>query len=165
LEIKEMPLEEKYDKLLDGYLLSVATNYALHKELRTVDKWLDYIVKVQKKMFPSWLGIALKVLKTITPGRVFKQVVDRGAYQQQIYHPLSSIEVTMVSDREMVGRIKNCVPLKRMKDLVRKAGLDLDPKFICEADSKIFPELFKEFGIDVTMELEENGCIFTAKLK
>ncbi|MDI6905727.1 MAG: hypothetical protein QMD13_09660 [Candidatus Bathyarchaeia archaeon] len=39
----------------------------MHKELGTVDKWLNHIVKVQKKMLPSVLGIALKVLKATTP--------------------------------------------------------------------------------------------------
>jgi len=33
LETKEMPLEEKYDKLLDQYLQTELMNYALHKQL------------------------------------------------------------------------------------------------------------------------------------
>jgi len=71
----------------------------------------------------------------------------------------------MVSDREATVRIKNCPILRRQRDLVKKAGLDLDPRFICEIDSKINPEVAKEFGVDLTCKLEENGCINTAKLK
>ena len=165
LEIKEMPLEEKYDRLLDDYILCVATNYAFNKELGTMDKWLDYCLKVDKKMVPSWLGIAFKLLKAITPGRAFKQAFDRWLYYSQTRQPLSNTEVIKATDREAVTRIKNCTPLRRTRELVKKTGLDIDPKFVCELDSKIIKELLKEFGIDFTLELEENGCICTAKLK
>ena len=165
LEIKEMPLEEKYDKLLDDYLLANAAGYALHKELGVVDKSNNLWVKVQKKMLPSVLGVAFKVLKTISPGRAFKQVTDQYVYSIQRFIPLSNVELTMVSDREAVVRIKNCPVLKRQRDLVKKAGLDVDPRFLCEIDAKINPEVAKEFGVDLTFELEENGCTTTAKLK
>ena len=52
-----------------------------------------------------------------------------------------------------------------MRDLVKKAGLDIDPRFMCEIDAKMNPELSKEFGIDMTVELEKDGCRYTAKLK
>jgi hypothetical protein len=165
LEIKEMPLEEKYDKLLDDYLLANAASYVLHKELGVIDKSNDLWVKVQKKMFPSVLGIAFKVLKAISPGKAFKQVTDQYVYTIQRFIPLSNIELTMVSDREATVRIKNCPILRRQRDLVKKAGLDLDPKLLCEMDAKINAEVAKEFGVDLTLELEENGCVNTAKLK
>ena len=165
MEIREMPLEEKYDKLLDDYLLAIATGYALHKELGVVDKSIDWSVKVQKKMLPSVLGIAFKVLKTVAPGKAFRQVTDQYVYTIQRFIPLSNIELTMISDREATVRIKNCPVLRRQRDLVKKTGLDLDPRFICEMDAKINPEVAKEFGVDLTSELEENGCITTAKLR
>jgi len=145
--------------------LNEAINYALHKELGVLDKYYDLYMKVQKKMLPSLLGIAFKVMKAITPGRAFKQAANQFVYTAQTSNPLSNIELTMVSDREAVIRTKNCVLLKKMRDVVKKAGLDIDPKFMCEDGSKTVPELLKEFGIDATMELEENGCITTAKLK
>ncbi len=83
----------------------------------------------------------------------------------QIMIPLSNIELTRVSDREATLRVKNCPYLKKMRDLIKKAGLDLDPRFMCEIDAKMNPELSKEFGIDMTVELEEDGCRYTAKLK
>ena len=52
-----------------------------------------------------------------------------------------------------------------MRDMAKKAGLDLDPKEICENDSKIMPGMFEEFGVEVTVELEESGCVARAKLK
>ena len=165
LEIKEMPIEEKYNRLLDDYLLAVATGYALHKELGVVDKYNDLSVKVQQRMFPSVLGVAFKVLKTVAPGKAFGQVTDQFVYSMQRFIPLSNIEVTRVSDREAVVRVKNCPVLKRQRDLVKKAGLDLDPRFLCEIDAQINPEVAKEFGVDLTCELEENGCRNKAKLK
>jgi hypothetical protein len=78
---------------------------------------------------------------------------------------LRAREVTTDSDREVAGGIKNCVLLKRMREIVKRTGLEIDPKFICERDAKYFPKLFKEFGMDVAWTLEENGCKFSAKLK
>lgn len=50
-----------------------------------------------------------------------------------------------------------------MRELVKKAGLDIDPKFQSKADSNIFPRLFKEYGLDTKFELKENGCQATAR--
>ena len=166
MEIKEMPIDERYDRLLDDYLLDVATDYAILKELGGVDKQIDLSVKMQKKMLPKILGSPVfKLLKVLASGRTFKQLSSTFFYNAQTWHPLSTIEVTEVSDREVAGEIKNCVLLKRMRDIVKKTGLEIDPKFICERDAKYFPKLFKELRIDITWNLEENGCGFTAKLK
>jgi len=160
-----MPLEEKHDKLLDQYMLSELMNYALNKELGTMDKRNDMMFKVWKKMLPSFMGIALKVMKAIAPGKTFKNIVNGFVSFSQVTTPLSNIELTWVSDREAVMRTKNCPFLVRGKELAKKAGLDIDPKEICKNDSKVMPKMFEEFGIKVTMELEENGCRATAKLK
>ena len=166
LDIKEMPIDERYDRLLDDYLLDAVTDYAVLKELGGVDKQLDLSVKMTKKTLPKILGSPVfKLLKVLAPGRTFKQLSSTWLYNAQTWHPLSTIEVTNVSDREVAGGVKNCVLLKRMRDIVKKTDLEIDPKFLCEKDAKYFPKLFKEFGIDMTWKLEENGCRFTAKLK
>jgi len=165
LAIKEMPLEEKYDRLLDDYLLAIASGYALHKELGVIDKSNDLWVKVQKKMLPRVLGPVFKLLKMLSPGRTFKQVMDQVAYLFQTEIPLSNIELSWVSDREAVLRIKNCERLRRLRELVKKTGLNIDPKKLCEIEYQTLKEIGKEFGVDVTWELEENGCRSTGKLK
>ena len=165
LAIKEMPLKEKYDKLLDLYIQTEVMNYALHKELGTMDKRNDMMFKVWKKMMPSYMGIALKVMKTIAPSKTFKKMVDGFASFSQATVPLSNLELTWVSDREVVMRTKNCPLLVRGKELAKKAGLDIDPKEICKNDQAYMPRMFEEWGIDITMELEENGCRIIAKLK
>jgi len=160
-----MPLQEKYDRLLDTYLLAVAAGYALNKELGVVDKSNDMWVKVQKNMLPSFLGIGLKMMKAIAPGKAFKQIANQYVYTQQAFIPLSNIEFNFVSDRESTVRIKNCPVLRRFEGLVKKAGLDIDPRSICEMDAKIMPEVAKEFEVALTFKLEEDGCKTTAKLK
>lgn len=160
-----MPLEEKYDKLFDSYILTEAMNYAFLEELGVLDKYYDFSAKLTKEIIPKYLGIALKVFKTIAPGKALQQLTDQMVYNQQSTKPLSNIELTRVSDRETTMRIKNCPILKRTRDLVKKMGLDIDPKFICEKEVKISAEASKGFGIEVSMELEEDGCISTLKLK
>jgi len=165
LAIKEMPLEEKYDRLLDDHLLAIASGYALHKELGVIDKSNDLWVKAQKKMLPKILGPVFKLLKVLSPGRTFKQVMNQSVYAFQETEPLSNIEISWISDREGVMRIKNCERLRRTRELVKKTGLDVDPKELCEMEYQTLKEIGKEFGIDLTWELEENGCRSTAKLK
>lgn len=140
-------------------------NFALHKEMGTLDKRNAMMSNVYKKMLPSLLGVALKVMKTVAPGKTFKKMVDGFVAFSQTMVPLSKIEVTWVSDREAVIRTKNCPQLLRGRELSKKAGLDIDPKEICINDSKTLPEMLDAFGMDVTMELEENGCVVRAKLK
>ncbi len=134
LSIKEMPLEEKYDRVLDDYLLSIATGYALHKELGVVDKCFDLSVKVNKKMLPRILGPVFKLLKVLAPGKTLKQVINQAVYTFQTIEPLSNIELSWVSNREAVLRIKNCERLRRTRELVKKAGLNVDPKELCEIE-------------------------------
>jgi hypothetical protein len=107
-------------------------------------------------------------MKTISPGKSFKQTANQMLYMQQIMQPLSDIEVSWVSDREVTMRFKNCEILKRSKGLVKKTELNIDPKFYCEIDqyrhtSPLHP--MQKFGIDLDCELEENGCKWTFKLK
>jgi hypothetical protein len=165
LSFKEMPVEEKHDKLLDQYILSQLMNFALQKEMGTLDKRNAMMLKVYKKMLPSLLGVTLKVMKTVAPSKTFKKMVDGFVSLSQIMVPLSNIEVTWVSDREAVMRTKNCPQLLRGKELAKKAGLDIDPKEICRNDSKTMPGMLEQFGMVATMELEENGCVIRAKLK
>ena len=165
MEIKEMPLEEKYDRVLDDYLLAIATGYALHKELGVVDKCLDLSIKVQKKMLPRVLGSVFKLLKVLAPGRTFKQVINQSMYTFQVTEPMSNLEISWVSDHEAVMRTKNCGRLRRTRELVKKTGLNVDPKELCEIELQTLKEIGKEFGIEVTWELEENGCTAKGKLK
>jgi hypothetical protein len=165
LTIKEMPLEEKYEKIRDEYLLNSATLYALHKKLGIVDKCIESLVKTEKNMIPSLPAATYKLLKTVAPGTAFNQLMDQQIYEMQVDMPLSNIEVNRVSGREVTMRIKGCPLLKRTGELIKKAGLDVDPKELCEIEPKVMSGMAKDFGVDVSWRPEENGCFWTVKLK
>ena len=76
LEIKEMSLEEKYDKLYDSYILTDVIAMAFIKENGLTDEYLNYTMKVYKKMMPSIMSYAFKFIKTLSPGRTFKMFVS-----------------------------------------------------------------------------------------
>jgi hypothetical protein len=160
-----MPLEEKYEKLRDAYLLNSATLYALHKKLGIVDKCIESLAKTQKNMIPSLPGATYKLLKAVAPGTAFNQLMDHEIYEMQASMPLSNIEVNRVSGSEVTMRIKNCPELKRTGELIKKAGLDVDPKELCEIEPKVMRGMAKDFGIDESWRPEENGCLWTVKLK
>lgn len=166
MSIKEMPFEERYDRLYDYMMQQTAITLSLAKDLEAIDKYIDLSANVQKKTLPGFLGMAtFKMLRTIAPGRALNQLTDQFIYSMQRTHALSEMELTKVSDREAIVRIKNCPAVNRLRDVVEKTGLDIDPRFMCEIESYTLPEVIKEFGIDLVLELEENGCVFNAKIK
>ncbi len=164
MSVKEMPLEEKYDRLLEQYLLYQITNYALLKELGATEKYYDLLVKVNRKMLPSYLPVAFKVVKTTLPSKAFKHLVNDFAYASQMSLPLSNIEVNKISEREAVIRVKNCPALKRMKKIVKETGLDVDPVALCALEARMFRELARDLGVNLTTQVEKNGCALTARL-
>lgn len=166
--IKEMPLEEKYERLLREEQLLWVTCYAFHKEHGTMEEWLDYYAKVQKKMLPYSTGLGrafFEFVKAVTPGRTFKQVVNELANDQQKWLPMANIELSWISDTEATMSIKNCPIMKINDEVAKKADLDIDSKFVCGKDTTIFPRIAKDFGMDMTHEITEDGCRVALKLK
>jgi len=50
---------------------------------------------------------------------------------------------------------------RRLGRMVGKAGLDVDPRFYCGMEKAVFGSSehpSRMFGMDVSLELEENGC-------
>jgi hypothetical protein len=164
LDIKEMPLEEKYDNLLDSFILTMATDYALFKELDTVDKYLEKQFQVRKRMLPSLLGSAFKLFKIVAPKRALNQVIQQYAYSQQMYLPKHHIEITWINDHQIACRINNCPNLKRLRDIVHKAGLNIDPRFHCEIELYVLTKLAEEFGIQGKTRVLDHGCLFTGEI-
>jgi hypothetical protein len=163
LVVKEMPLEERYNALLDMYVLEAATSYAFHKEQGTLNKWLDYTVD----SYRVYMSPMVKMMKTLALGEPFKQAINQLASLQQTMQPLSEIELSWVSDNEAVMKFKNCEILRRSRELVKRTGLNIDPKFFCKMDlyRHAHPQHpLQEIGMDTTCELEENGCKWTLGL-
>jgi hypothetical protein len=116
-------------------------------------------------MVPSLPAATYKLLKAVAPGTAFNQLMDQEIYQMQMDMPLSNIEVNRVSGREVTMRIKDCPNLKRKGELIKKAGLGVGPKELCEIEPKVMRGMAEDFGIDVAWQSEENGCLWTVKLK
>ena len=162
LTTKEMPYEEKHDKLYDVYLSEMAATYAYHKERGTVDKWLDSTLELFSSSMPKFMG------PIVSPVKAFKQTANQMVYMQQLMQPLAEIEISGLSDREAVMRFMSCEILNRSREIAKKAGHKIDPRFYCEIDqyrhtSPLHP--MKKLGIDLACELEEKGCRWTFKLK
>jgi hypothetical protein len=52
--------------------------------------------------------------------------------------------------------------------MVRKVGLDVDPRFYCEMEKAMFRSSehpSRMFGVEMSLKLEENGCKMTIKVK
>ncbi len=158
-------MEEKYEKLLDKYLLIRATSLALHKELGSVDRYIESLTRTQKNIVPSPLAAAYKLLKTVARGTAFSKFMDQQIYEMQVDMPLSNIEVNRVSDGEVTYRIKGCPHIKRKTELIKKARLNIDAKEMCEIEPKVMSGMAEDFGIDVAWWSEENGCFWTVRLK
>ena len=163
-----MPLEEKYERLLNQMTLVWAEAYDFNKKQGTTDEWLNYMANVEKKLLPFTTGLGkvfFRFIKKVAPGKTFKQAVAKVLYDQQKWHQYSNLELSWISDREAIWKVKDCPFIKRYEDLIKKAGFDITPKFICENDMKFMSKVFKEYGVDLTYKIEENGCQTRIKLK
>jgi hypothetical protein len=116
-------------------------------------------------MLPNLLGAAFKLFKMVSSRRAIEQVIKQYAYSQQMYLPKTNIEISWSSKGEVVGRIRNCPNLSKLRNIVEKAGLEIDPRFHCKIELKVLKELAKEFGLDINEEIVENGCHFIGKLR
>ena len=68
-------------------------------------------MEAYKNMVPGYMDSAFKLMKTVSPSRAFKQVVNQLMFFFQSTQPLSNMELTWNSDREAVIKTKNCVIL------------------------------------------------------
>jgi hypothetical protein len=157
LEIKEMPLKEKYERLLRETQLIWTACYAFHKEHGTTEKWLDYYANVQKNLLIAGMSEQESI-------PTFKETVNEVTYDEQKWLPMANLELNWVSDTEATLSIKNCPLTKLIDEVTKKTGLDINAKFVCEKDTTIFPRIVKEFGMDMTHKVTEDGCKLTLKV-
>lgn len=164
MSIKELSIEEKYNMLLDTSIEQDAINYAFHKELGVLDKYYDFYIAAQKRLLPSYMGAVVGFMKTITPGRTFKRVMNQVIEMMQMHHPLSKLEINWISDREVSMGITNCEKLRKTGEFAEKVGLDINPVAMCGFEARFFRDLFKEFDIEMKVTLKPGGCTGIAKM-
>ncbi|MFQ6065382.1 MAG: hypothetical protein ACE5L6_07900 [Candidatus Bathyarchaeia archaeon] len=168
MEIEEMSFEEKYDKLYDQFVLTDVVAWAFVKEMGLTDKYLDYSMKVYKKMMPSLMGSAFKLIKMLAPGRAFRKFVEGLVKDGRVTEPLSNTEVVSLSDREAVIKTKNSLMVKKYRDAIKKAGLKLDLKEYWEVFNEAGKEMVEDFGFDMRVDasrIEEDEVATIIKLK
>jgi hypothetical protein len=167
LEIEDLSLEEKYDKLYDSLILTDVMVMTFVEEKGLTDQYMDYQMKVMKKMMPSLMGSAFKFLKALAPGRAFRMTIEGIVKDILITEPLSSIEIVSLSDREAEIKTTNSVQLKKYRDILKKTGLKLDLKEYWEIMNEAVKGMAKDFGADMTIDssqIEEDTYIFIIKL-
>jgi hypothetical protein len=162
--MKELSVDKKYQMLLDQSILQDAINYAFHKELGAVDQYYDFYLAAQKRMLPSYLGAVFGIMKTITPGRTFKRVMNQVIEIMQMHHPLSKLGINWISDREVSIDVTNCQILRKTQNFAEKAGLDINPVALCGFEARFFRDIFKEFDVDMQVTLKPGGCSSIAKM-
>jgi hypothetical protein len=160
-----MPLEEKYERLLEQYMLYQLTNYSLIKELDATDKYYDLLVKVNKKMLPSMLRVAFKAIKTLAPSKAFNKLIDDFVYTLQMNLPLANVEVDKSSENEAIIQVNNCPALKKMKEIAKKTDLNIDPTEMCRFEGRMFKELADDMGVNLKSDTLKDGCKLTAIIK
>ena len=165
MEFKEISIEEKYEKLLDQYVLEEAINFTFIKQKGLFEEYFDFRMSAIKKMIPSYIGGTMKIFKAFSRGRAFKQILNQLINTTQVTTPLSEIEVDMVSDQEAIRTINDCSHKRKIGEIEKKAGLDLNPTAFCGMEARSFPEYLKEFGVDMKVTIEKNGCTTIMKLK
>jgi hypothetical protein len=168
-DVKVMPLEERYDRALDYFTLDHAVSCATHKKLGTIDQWVDDTIEAYRKMMPRFMGPLAKVMGKLAPGMSLRQAFNHVVYAEQQMHDLSEFEITQPSDSELCVRFRGCDRLRRQRETVKKAGLDIDPRYICEVEKMhhFHPRHpMRDSGITpVSCEWEETGCVWHFKQK
>lgn len=165
--MNEMTIEEKYDKLYDQLILLDVTTMAYLKEMGLSEKYMEYSMKVMKKVMPSLMGSAFKLIKTLAPGRAFKMFIDGFVRDSLVSEPLSNIDIVSLSDREAVITTMNSVQLKKYKAVLKQTGLNLDLKEYWELMNESTKGMAKDFGFEMTIDttqLEEDSFTFIIKL-
>ena len=110
------------------------------------------------------LRVTFKAMKTLTPTKAFNRLVDDFVYTLQMYLPLANVEVEQ-KDSEASIKVNNCPALNKMKEIVKKTGLKVDPTEMCKFEGRMFEELADDMGVDLTSQVQENGCKLTVGMK
>jgi hypothetical protein len=78
-KLKDMLIEEKWDRAHDFFTLDHAISYKTHKRLGTVQDWVDDTVEAYGKMMGTFMGplaaLMGKAAMKLAPNMVLKQTI------------------------------------------------------------------------------------------
>jgi hypothetical protein len=167
-EIKEMPVEEKWDRLHDFFTMDHAVAYKTHKRLGTVKEWVDDIVDAYELMGPRFIGNMLEFIEKLEepdPDVIMKEAIKRVLYSDQMMHGPGEYEVSEPEGGEITIRFKNCLRLKKQREIAKKGELGFDGREICEVEKMILSHPKRTTRMAPTeIEWEETGCVWTFKV-
>jgi len=168
-DIKEMSLEEKYDRALDFFEMDHMISYYTHKRLGTVKEWVDDMAEAFNRAVPRFLGPLFETLVKVAPNLALKKCFDAVFNLDQQHHDISEFEYSEPKDGEIVVRFKDCARLKRHKKWIKELGYDFDDREICELEKMHMthpnhPGCRMGF-IPIEVEWEEGGCVWTYRKK
>ena len=169
IPVKEMPLEERYERVRNFFEMDHAVSYVTHKECGTLDKWVNNTVDAYVKMIPKYFSPMIKAMSKLAPGVLMRQTFSNVLYADQMLHDPSEYEVSVLPDNAVFIRFKNCARYRRIKKIVKDIGLNIDPREICEVEKMHithpnYPG--RDSGITpVAVEWEETGCTWTFQKK
>jgi hypothetical protein len=166
-DIKEMTLEEKWDRLHDFFTMDHAVSYKTHKRLGTVKEWVDDIVDAYELMGPRFIGNIpelIEELDTTDTNVIMTEVIKKVLFSDQMMHGPGEYEVSEPENNEITIRFKNCLRYKKQREIAQKAELGFDGREICEVEKLILSHPKQADRMAPTEVIwEETGCVWTFK--
>jgi hypothetical protein len=170
--IKEMSVEEKWDRVHDFFTMDHAISYHTHKRLGTVDEWVADTVDAYGNMIGRFFGPMAEVMSKaafkVAPNKVLKKVMDAVLNNDQMMHGPGEYEVSDAKNGEMTVRFKNCLRLKKQNEVVKKCNLPFEGREICEVEKMHLTHpnhpTTKMGVVPTDITWEETGCVWTFKV-
>jgi hypothetical protein len=170
-DIKDMSIEDKWDRVHDFFTMDHAISYHTHKRLGTVDEWVADTVEAYGHMMGRFMGplagLMSKAALKIAPNKVLKQAIQAVLYSDQMMHGPGEYEVSEPKDGEITVRFKNCLRLKKQNEIAKKCNLPFEGREICEVEKLHLTHpnhpTTKMGVIPTDITWEEGGCVWTFK--
>lgn len=171
-KLDEMTVEEKWDRLHDFFTMDHAISYKTHKRMGTVQAWVDDTVEAYGKMMGRFMGplatLMGKAAVRLSPNMVLRQAIYSVLYSDQMMHGAGEYEVSEVKEGMITVRFKNCLRLKKQREIARRCELGFDGREICEVEKLHLTHPnhpSSKMGIIPTeVTWEETGCVWTFRV-
>jgi hypothetical protein len=170
-DIKDMPVEEKWDRVHDFFTMDHAISYHTHKRMGTLKEWVSDTVDAYGNMMGRFMGplagVMSKAAMKIAPNMVLKQAINAVLYSDQMMHGPGEYEVSEPQDGTITIRFKNCLRLKKQNEIVKRCNLPFEGREICEVEKMHLTHpnhpTTKMGIIPTDITWEEGGCVWTFK--
>ena len=172
-DIQDMSIEEKWDRLHDFFTMDHAISYQTHKRMGTVQEWVDDTVEAYGRMMGRFMGplasLMGKAATKLTPNLVLKQSINAVLFSDQMMHGPGEYEVSEAQGGQITVRFRNCLRLKKQREIVKQCSLDFDAREICEVEKMHLTHprhpTTRMGVIPVEITWEETGCVWTFKVE